>query len=236
MLADFRAGLRRGIEALNDSQDVVTFEVDLWSRYNDTSCTLAFYKGLASIGANVPVRILDVGCGQLRTISMLVDNGLLPVTYAGIDKRLDCGVLSEAITRISSTRFTAKDYVDVDKSDLGPEGYDVLIVDIEPHGREVHVYERFKSFMKRTHLCILKHVGSLDGYGSYLADNFLRTYIKSGHVCDYYAQNDWKKEFRDVFVIMSLTPVVLDAQCQELATGTFPCYMDNKPCFLRIRY
>lgn len=149
MLADFRAGLQKAIKAL-DSSKVVDFDIKLWDRYNEDSCTLAFYKALAAIGASVSV--LDVGCGRFMTVSMMLDNGFLPVAYAGVDRVIN---QSETVASIPSTRLIAKDYKDVKESDLDPAGYDLLIVDIEPHGREKHVYEHFKRFMKPVHLCIL---------------------------------------------------------------------------------
>lgn len=233
MLADFRAGLQKAIEAL-DSSKVVDFDIDLWELYNEGWCTLAFYKALADIRAIV--NVLDVGCGRFMTISMMVDKGLSPMAYTGVDRVINHAVISKGVASIPSTRFIAKDYEDVKESDLDPAGYDMLIVDIEPHGREEHVYEHFKRFLKPVHLCILKHVGCLDGYGGYLANKFLHTYINSGHVCDYYAVHDWTTGFRDVFVIMSTTTVPLDAQCQKLGTGELPSNVDSETQYLRHHY
>jgi hypothetical protein len=123
------------------------------------------------------------------------------------------------MSKLPNADFIIKDYEEADESDLESDGYDLLIVDIEPHGDEKKVYETFKRFMKPTHLCILKHVGFIDLYGSAMADWFIDTYLKSRHVHDFFAQEDLDTGFRDVFLIMSSTPVLLDARCQEFATG-----------------
>jgi hypothetical protein len=38
--------------------------------------------------------------------------------------------------------------------------YDIVVIDVEPHGREVEVYES-KKYLTDTHLVILKHIGQV---------------------------------------------------------------------------
>lgn len=227
MLAQFRSGLRAAIRELNDADGTDADWIRAWDQYNESAPTLAFYGGLVAIeGGGKPLSLLDVGCGMQRTTSMLVDHGLNLDVYTAIDKRSECGQ-SEAMSKISKARFVCKNYEEVDESDLEGGSYDLIIVDIEPHGREEQVYERFKRFMKPVHLCILKHVGSMALYGSAMADRFIDAYLKSGHVHDFYAQEDLQRGFRDVFLIMSSAPVLLDAQCQELALGNVTNWVDS---------
>lgn len=54
--------------------------------------------------------------------------------------------------------------------------FDVVFIDIEPHGKEIQVYEKIKHWMKPTHLCILKHVAFIDMFGSTFADRFIQKY------------------------------------------------------------
>lgn len=97
MLARFRSGLSSAIKALNSSKVAEVDDTDHLSwKYDKTTSTLAFYECLANIGEGVSLRVLDVGCGKLRTISMLVDNGLQPAAYTGIDIAIDREILSLA--------------------------------------------------------------------------------------------------------------------------------------------
>jgi hypothetical protein len=81
MLAKFRSGLWVGIDILKktDTQGYF-YQMDdatrdryckASDRYGETPQTLAFYGGLATVGSNAPLNILDVGCGMQRTVSMM---------------------------------------------------------------------------------------------------------------------------------------------------------------------
>jgi hypothetical protein len=81
--------------------------------------------------------------------------------------------------------------------------FDIVLIDIEPHGREIEVYENIKHLMNPEHLCILKHVAFIDLFGSAFADRFLDRY--KACVIDSFCDDD-KNHFvnmRDVFIVMT---------------------------------
>jgi hypothetical protein len=65
--------------------------------------------------------------------------------------------------------------------------FDVLIVDIEPHGREIELVDIFEPYMKDEYLIIFKCIGNMDLYGSTMADNVLRHLRQASKLCDMFA-------------------------------------------------
>jgi hypothetical protein len=100
---------------------------------------------------------------------------------------------------------TQKDVFDIDFTATATTTvFDVVIIDIEPHGREIDVYEKIKCCMSpQNHLVILKHVANMDIFGSVLAHGFIKKYMDSRDVVDFFAESSFSScGTRDVFVVM----------------------------------
>lgn len=167
------------------------------------------------------ISILDVGSGLSKSAHLLIGDAHIS-KYHSID-RADSqhdSFLNSQWDQIKDRQHFRRDiYKDDLIGDLHTELYDVVIIDIEPHGNEVTIYEKIQEHMKETHLCILKCIGHLDLYGSSLADKFIGHFIRSGHVDDYFAETSLNPGYRDIFVIMSRSKTDLDTRCQGLAEG-----------------
>jgi hypothetical protein len=140
--------------------------------------------------------VLDVGSGACRTIDALFKYAQIP-WYMSIDYK---------VPPVIHKNVKGGYYMPLDilTEDIGhhDKSYDVVIMDIEPHGKEVEVYEKIKHLMKENHLCILKHVGKMDLYGAQLADKFIHNYID--RIADFYGECnflDSTVEIRDIFIL-----------------------------------
>lgn len=165
------------------------------------------------------LNVLDVGSGELLTAKKLIHDTSFVNTYTTIDNKIDP---SEYIHDIQHCIDTFEYFnIDILKDDfVTDKKYDIVFIDVEPHGKEIEVYERVKHCLSPKHLCILKHVGFIDLYGSYLADRFLSKYEE--HVSDYYAESvrniiSTLHQVRDVFIIFDTsTPNTSTMNIREL--------------------
>lgn len=173
-----------------------------------------------------PPRILDVGCGARTTAGCLVA-GVQRAEYACVDKKdpvppptaLAAAELRRACpdgwTELCRDALVAQEGGgDEQEGGAGPwplpdAHYDLVVIDVEPHGRECEVYDRVRRYLADTHVCLLKHVGFIDLFGSACADRFLNRHIyDERRVLDYYGvavHNRW--EMRDVYVVMTRDPL-----------------------------
>lgn len=115
--------------------------------------------------------ILDVGCGSGMTASRLLADIQTNVCYTSIDQSTYPTKVSHPM--VKHDHFMLDIFQNIPPL---PQCYDVVLIDIEPHGKEIEVYEKIKHVMKPSHLCILKHVCYIDLYGSYHADKFIGKY------------------------------------------------------------
>jgi hypothetical protein len=63
------------------------------------------------------------------------------------------------IRKRSKSSAMSKRFEDVENMTMQAP-YDIVVIDVEPHGREVEVYES-KKYLTDTHLVILKHIGQV---------------------------------------------------------------------------
>jgi hypothetical protein len=216
---DIAHALYRAVSGVLDalSRDPPTREQDFRS-YDDHGRDGAYSAAvMAALGAEVSralaparVKILDVGCGPRtsagRLVSLVPDCG---ATYACIDSAMPSPspLAAREIERACGSDVTEL-RLDVFESDLAPllppHHYDVVVIDVEPHGREVELYERLLPHVADTHVVLLKHVGRLDLFGSGLADAFLDRAFSVRRVMDYYGVsvlNGWT--MRDVYAVLT---------------------------------
>lgn len=151
------------------------------------------------------LNVLDVGSGKLLTAKKLIQNTSFVETYTAIDKNVDANEHGNVIKRfVTNFEYRKLDILDEDFST--DTKYDIVMIDVEPHGKEIEVYERVKHALSESHLCILKHVGFIDLYGSCLADRFLQKY--EDVVSDYYGECprtiiSTLHEIRDIFIVFT---------------------------------
>jgi SAM-dependent methyltransferase len=174
-----------------------------------------------NLGKNMNIKsILDIGCGTGMTIKCLLKEVKSPVNYTSIDFKQIPDIEN---LKINTWKHIDQDFFEIDFS-LFTDTYDIVIIDIEPHGKEIDVYEKLKHLMNVEHLCILKHVSYIDLYGACLADKFIHKYIRE--IKDYFAEsnNCSYSNIRDVFVIFGMNQ---DIQLQKLAVGNLSNYVDK---------
>ena len=107
----------------------------------------------------------------------------------------------------------------------GHSKFDVLIIDVEPHGKEIMVYDNVVSSLADDHLVVLKCVGDLDIYGQALADFFLSAMLSRKRLIDYFGVADINLT-RDIFAVVSKHDVEFDGTIQTLIgkDGAFAVY------------
>lgn len=201
-----------------------------YSKVKESPFSVAFMQAIGVAMEQVlgrAPRILDVGCGEMRCASCLMA-GLQSdrVTYVSVDKTISecCEPITKGAKRLKQKVnwvHINKDIFDEDFTDamhaLNLDAFDIVMIDVEPHGNEIKVYERIKDYMcSNGHVCLLKHVGRIDLWGSTCAHKFLSKYISEQHVLDYYDIDVLNgHDFRDVYVIMGAN-LALDDKTQQL--------------------
>ena len=215
-------------------------DFEYYKESQEMTSTLCFYDDLGNNirnnCLNASISILDVGSGGMHTAKRLI-KGLKHVdAYTCIDyKVFPIDNLSKFSDHIKNFQYVDGD-VQARKTvgELPENRFDIILIDIEPHGDEINIYETFLPMLKETHLCILKHVAHMDLYGGYLADKFLGKYVQAQNVVDYFALNWMTQGFRDVFVIMSKSEVQTTGTCNGLVPGVLVNCADlTEPRFVK---
>ena len=224
----YRSAIQRAVTTMADVSFNSQEATRLYETYQESQYAHHMLASIFSNLSHTPINILDVGSGRAMTANIAIANHKNVNIYTAIDRSINASVFICEIQRyIQKFQYIQ---VDVENADLNITNdvndlYDVVIIDIEPHGDEVDIYNKISKYMKPTHICILKHVGFIDMHGPFHADRFIANNIERIH--DYFAQSSLKQGLRDIFIVMSRTPVTLDAQCQKLAKGRLAGYADK---------
>jgi len=161
------------------------------------------------------------------TARLIINASNYVSTYTSIDKNVDAHQYVESIiSKITYFQTIQKDYQDI-SDDIKNDFYDVVIIDIEPHFNEIKIYEKIKQYMQPIHLCILKHIGSMDMFGSSYADKFLGHYIDQHIIYDYFPEACVGDDFRDIVVIMTKTSIDSNLHCADMARGEISRWCDE---------
>jgi hypothetical protein len=199
-----------------------------YDKYRLSVRELHLYKEL---GKRVDgLSILDIGSGTCMTATAIIENCNSQISYCSIDKNIDpSDILQDLIIENKITNFEHYHH-DVFEPDFDAKfslqnKYDIMLIDIEPHGREIDVYDKFKKFMNNEHLCILKHVAFIDLFGCAFADRFIEKY--NYIIKDYFAERDSNDEIRDVLIIMNSQNCNQELQIQNLAHGNISKWTDS---------
>lgn len=181
--------------------------IDAYDNYSMSYREFLIYKQLGKYLSKSIVHkklnVLDVGSGKLHTAERLIKDTSFVGVYTAIDNIVDANEYSRNILPYVETFEYSN--TDILKGDFTSENiYDIVFIDVEPHSHEIEVYEKIKHCLAKSHLCILKHVGFIDLYGSSLADKFMTKYEEE--MSDYYGETSGKtipilSYVRDVFVI-----------------------------------
>lgn len=187
--------------------------------FRETKFSLSFMNILGKKLLRKPLSVLDVGSGKSQTAVTLVGHAAID-KYHSIDRAFGSSRLDHRSLRSSDIKHFKRDVFDEDcTKDMHPHSYDVIIIDIEPHGNESSIYKRLQPLLRTAHICILKCIGDIDLHGSSMADCFLERFIKDGHVYDFFAETSLNPGYRDIYVIMTRQPTKLEKRCQRLASG-----------------
>lgn len=119
------------------------------------------------------INIIDIGCGDQNYIQTLKYMNFFNHTYLGIDIK---SISTDSITGTfgcKEDKFVCADILNKDSLSLPDRKYDIIIIDVEPHGKEWNIYQKFLPYLSNIHLIILQCVGYIDGFGDYYAKNFL---------------------------------------------------------------
>lgn len=200
-----------------------------YSTFKKTKYTTSLWELLGKELLTQPLNILDVGCGSGITSHFIIGKANVN-KYHSIDlKYNNSSFLKDQWCQIRDCKHFCRDvFVDDLTHDLEIGEYHIVIIDIEPHGKEIEVYEKIKVYMHSAHLCILTCIGEIDLYAGYFGDIFLGHYRDKGKLRDFFAETSLSSGYRDIFAVMCLFSGPLDAKCQELATGQVIKCCDQK--------
>ena len=210
-------------DALKSTEFLLDIETYQEERKYDEQCRKARDSGMSSyrealmyqhigkyltLGTNKrKYNVLDVGSGELLTAQTLIKNTSFVGTYTAIDYQVDAYKYGKHVQPyVGEFKYIN---IDILKEEFIPSNsdmlYDIVMIDVEPHGKEIEVYEKIKHCLSESHLCVLKHVGYISMYGSSLANTFLTRY--ENEISDYYGESTGPcyvsplHHMRDIFVI-----------------------------------
>lgn len=170
--------------------------------YGQASWGAQFIKHLATVALDKfgNLAILELGAGPCLTVSNLLAGipSRTNVAYHSIDKHAYVPVLPPTVAR---THHQGCAFQDDTYANVPTDFFNVLIVDIEPHGREVELVKKCHTFLKHEFIVIFKCIGSMDIWGSALG-SYALTYMKEHYkLIDIVHCDSWM--FRDVIAVCS---------------------------------
>jgi hypothetical protein len=208
---------------------------DAWlSSYDDYRQTIwgATYMNLLGkhlMKCKDKTNVLELGSGTCRTIqNMTKGNPEAVFEYTSIDRATDSNCFGSRhikanvfdVSNVSNVLNISDDY-----------RFDILILDVEPHGKEIEIYEKFAMYGAAKHVVILKCVGWMDVFTTSLADRFLYHLKSTNRLVDYFGIGDCDFFTRDVTVVISRDPEP-DVFVGEIARFVEECggTLKHSPC------
>jgi hypothetical protein len=183
------------METEKELSDLSHIACDIYDTYK---LSLREYDILKIIGKSLSLKnsinVLDVGCGPASTAKILLSEIVNKVNYKAL------GMPNLQNDYIIQSHLQQ----DIFDDSCVPDNffYDIVIIDIEPHGCEIEVYEKIKKYMNPTHLCILKHIAYMDLYGDSLAKKFIKQYHTQVWSCFIKPFGNLFEDVRDTFVVI----------------------------------
>lgn len=196
-----------------------------YDEYRQTIWGATYMNLLGKHLMNKKMNVLELGSGTCRTIqNMTKGNPESAFEYTSIDRTTDSNCFG--------SRHIKADVFDVSALDLGDDYcFDILILDVEPHGKEVEIYEKFARYGAAKHVVILKCVGWMGVFTTSLADRFLYHLKSTNRLVDYFGIGDCDFFTRDVTVVVSRDPEP-DVFVGEIARFVEECggTLNHSPC------
>jgi hypothetical protein len=164
------------------------------------------------------MNVLEIGSGKCMTIKNMTDGNPEAVfEYTSIDRATDDNCFG-----CRHIKMDVSDDLD-DCFEIDDDyRFDILIIDIEPHGKEIEIYEKFVRYGATKHVIILKCVGWMDLYATLLADRFLSHLKCSNRLMDYFGIGDYNYFTRDVTVVASR-----DLGSDDVFVGELACLVED---------
>ena len=214
--------LKSDVGDLSSATNEDTF-IKTYGTYKQTpwGATFTSLVGEYLISSSLGNNILDVGSGRSSTFKNLMSGhdfsrSTSQKRYLSIDNKVT-EAESAALWLFGSPELQCFDkrHIHADVFALLPDWvptghkFDVVIIDIEPHGREIQAYDAVASALTDVHLIVLKCIGSMEMWHTGLADFFLREMLERRRLLDYFGVSH-DELTRDVFVIATHDEVVFD--------------------------
>jgi len=150
---------------------------------------------------NRKLKCLDVCCGKREFYNSL-NLSTSDIEYTSID--IDTSITSHGSNSHGNKHITGDIFTLNFDEFLQKDYFDIIIIDHEPHGREIKVYNKFLNYLANTHLIICNHITFIDLLGPYIANNFLDNLSNQNKLVDYFGISDSNLQMsRDLYVIAS---------------------------------
>jgi len=204
--------------------------IDTHKLYRDNMWSVVFHNLLFEhITANTSVRVLDVGCGesrQFRAMCKGIDTQKVS-QYTTIDKES-----GKEYPLVPHKHITC-DVFELTTDELMKYGgdYDILIMDIEPHGKEREVYDIVYPALKPQHIVICKCIGFIDLYGAGMANRFLIELRDRNILHSFWGSCDLSYLTRDVVAIVNKNGCIYRGNVieSEIQKHTYSHHDKNDP-------
>lgn len=158
---------------------------------------------------NHPLRVLDIGCGKDSShFSFMFANIDHDIEYVSIDKESDTYFTApEHLNHVIRNHITC----DIFETDVitelmknYPDDYfDIVLLDIEPHGKETEIYDLFYKYLNKNHIAIFECIAFIDLYGSAMGDKVLDHMETKGVLSDYFGVFEINYLTRDIVAIVT---------------------------------
>lgn len=231
------------IETDQKDKEMISKWLDCYDHYKMSIREVDIYTklGCELTRNNKNISILDVGSGTGMTSTVLLSDIASDslCKYVSIDNNTRPTVENNKnVDHIHLSIDIFDDEMYRQSKEVLLQKFDIIMIDIEPHGCEIEVYEKLRGLMKPVHLCIFKHIAHMNTGGPYLADRFLTKYEDIVH--DYFGEmsNDMYNDVRDLFVIISSDcKNKKDLKCSQLSNSTYSNYVNSDiKSFVKVRY
>lgn len=189
----------------DDDEKEAYFET--WDNHKMSIVEGRLYNKLGELLGSNSLNILEIGSGTYRTTKALLKNVQNRCSYTSID--LTNPAPSFLSSNVSQKHLNG-DFFNIPVSDIANnrEVFNVVLIDIEPHGKEIDIYQKIRALTTKEHLCILKCVGFIDLLGDYYQRIFSDKY-RASIVCSFSdpAPERSFSQVRDVFMVMTNSDV-----------------------------
>lgn len=177
-------------------------QANVYDEYRTGESDLGFRRALGrrlASWAGRPVRVLYIGSGPgtyLRSLTLDTPTA-----------RFECVSVDPTVGTPCTVKHIMSGWEDVDLANTWPNPtdadhrFDVMIIDAEPHGREISIFEKFRPRLAPESLLVAKCIGSMNTGGAYMAEWLARHLVDNRCLRDYYFPAH--VDHRDVYFVVS---------------------------------